>query len=75
MKIRGAKRIQDLIDEHQDMVRLCKRLTEIKCDAEPSTGSFRLHRESCDQNALEELFEQLGFGNLRRQRWEKLITA
>ena len=75
MKMRGAKRIQDLIDEHQDTVRLCKRLTEIKCDAEPSTGSFRLHRESCDQNALEELFEQLGFGNLRRQRWEKLITA
>jgi hypothetical protein len=75
MKIRGAKRIQDLVEEHQDMVRLCKRLTEIKCDAEPSNGSFRLHRNSCDQNALEELFKQLGFGNLRRQRWEKMITA
>ena len=75
MKIRGARRIQDLIEEHQDSVRLCKRLTEIKCDAQPLNGSFRLQREPPDQVALTELFDELGFGSIRRQRWQKLITA
>ena len=75
MKIRGARRIQDLIEEHQDSVRLCKRLTEIKCDAQPLNGSFRLQREPPDQVALTELFDELGFGSIRRQRWQKFVTA
>ncbi len=75
MKIRGARRIQDLIEEHQDNIRLCKRLTEIKCDAQPLNGSFRLRREQSDPEALSELFDQLGFGSLRRQRWQQFLTA
>ena len=72
MKIRGAKRIQGLIDEHQEMILLCKKLTEIKCDVETSYGSFDLTRNQCDFTELQELFDELGFGNLRRERWKKL---
>ena len=72
MKIRGAKRIQGLIDEHQEMILLCKKLTEIKCDADTSYGSFDLTRNQCDFTEMHELFDELGFGNLRRERWKKL---
>lgn len=72
MKIRGAKRIQGLIDEHQEMILLCKKLTEIKCDADASYGNFDLTRNQCDFTEMHELFDELGFGNLRRERWKKL---
>lgn len=75
MKIRGAQRIEALIREHQDNVRLCKRLTEIKCDVELHNGNLNLKPEQPDPEALQELFDELGFGNLRRQRWQKFVTA
>jgi len=73
MGIRGAKRIQGLIEEHQDTIRLCKELTEIKCDAEPLNGSVELQRNQCDDAELEKLFCEIGFGNLRRERWSRLL--
>ena len=54
------------------MILLCKKLTEIKCDVETSYGSFDLTRNQCDFTELQELFDELGFGNLRRERWKKL---
>ena len=75
MKIRGAKRIQGLIDEHQDTILLCRKLTGIKCDAETSYGDFGLERDHCDHTELKELFDELGFGNLRKQRWNNLVSA
>ena len=75
MKIRGAKRIQGLIDEHQDTILLCKKLTEIKCDADTSDGDFGLERDRCDHTALKDLFDELGFGNLRKQRWNNLVST
>ena len=75
MGIRGAKRIQGLIEEHQDTIRLCKKLTEIKCDAEPLNGSVELQRNQCDDAELEKLFCEIGFGNLRRERWGRLLGS
>ena len=72
MKMRGAKRIQGLIEEHQEMILLCKKLTEIKCDAETTHGSYDLTRGQCDFTEMQDLFDELGFGNLRRERWKKL---
>jgi len=74
MGIRGAKRIQGLIDEHQDMILLCKKLTEIKCDAETVSANFELQRGQCDYTELDELFSEIGFGNLRREKWKKLLS-
>ncbi len=74
MKIRGAKRIQSLVDEHQEMIRLCKKLTEIKCDAESLHGDYTLSRGPCDYADLDELFNEIGFGNIRREKWKRLMA-
>lgn len=74
MKIRGAKRIKDLIEAHQDDIILCKKLTAIECDAKISAGSYDLQRNQCDHSDLQQLFEELGFGNLRRERWQRLVS-
>lgn len=71
MKIRGAKRIQGLVEEHQDMILLCKKLTEIDGRAELDSPSTKNH---CDLDALNELFDELGFGALRRERWQRIIA-
>ena len=75
MNIRGAKRIQGLIDEHQDTILLCKKLTEIKCDADTSYGDYGLEPDKCDHTELQDLFEELGFGNHRKNRWKNLTAA
>ncbi len=75
MGIRGAKRIQGLIEEHQDTILLCKKLTEIKCDAETISDDFELQRSQCDYAELDELFTDIGFGNLRREKWKKLLHS
>ena len=74
MKIRGAKRIKELVEAHRDDILLCKKLTEIECNAELPSGSYDLQRSHCDHSDLQQLFEELGFGNLRRQRWQQLLT-
>ena len=75
MKIRGAKRIKELVDAHQDDILMCKKLTAIECNAEMTPGSYNLQRNQCDHSDLHELFDDLGFGNLRRERWKRLVTA
>ena len=72
MKIRGAKRIQTLVKQHQEMILLCKKLTKIKCDAEILNTGFALERGACDFTDLEMLFDELGFGRLRREKWQQL---
>ncbi len=68
MNLRGAKRIQGLIEHHGEHLRLYKKLTTIKCDIDfPDTLS--LQRKSPDFGALERLFEKFGFSRFRRERW------
>ena len=74
MKIRGAKRIKDLVEAHQEDILLCKKLTAIECNAKMSSGSYDLQRNQCDHSDLSQLFEELGFGNLRRERWLRLAS-
>ncbi len=74
MKFRGAKRTQQLLQEHQDAARLSKKLTTIAFDQNLPENSDTLLRQSYDQNALEDLFEQLGFGQYRRERWHSVLS-
>ena len=74
MKIRGAKRIKELVEAHQDDILLCKKLTVIECNAEMANGSYDLQRNQCDHSDLHQQFDELGFGKLRRERWQRLIT-
>ena len=74
MKIRGAKRIQGLIDDHQEELLLYRKLTGIECEAklyEP----VKLKRKTPDFTALNDLFEQLDFGEFRKEKWMRFLKA
>ncbi len=74
MKFRGAKRIQQLLEEHQDLARLSKKLTIIfEDEALPKTAESII-RKTPDKAALQEFFEKVGFGTMRMQRWFKVLN-
>lgn len=73
MQIRGAARIQSLIQEHQDLIRLSRKLTGVCCDIEsvdPAIFSYR----GIDEAAFSALSENLGLSADQRQKWLKLAT-
>ena len=74
MKIRGAKRIQGLIEDHKENLTLYKKLTTIDCDAEFSKP-IELTRKAPDFSALENLFEKFDFSQFRRDRWLNFLEA
>lgn len=75
MKFRGAKRVQTLIEEHQDAARLAKQLTLLAHDDSLPCNDQALARQAYDSAALETLFEHIGFGNFRRQRWHRALAS
>ncbi len=74
MKFRGAKRIQTLLEQHQDDARLSKKLTVTFTDESLPYEASSLQRKAIDKDALENFFEESGFGNMRKQRWYKLLN-
>ncbi len=74
MKIRGAKRIQGLIDEYQEQVLLYRKLTDIHCEVDMDE-SLELKRRTPDFTMLNDLFEQLDFGEFRREKWMRFLKA
>ena len=74
MKIRGAKRIQGLIAEYEDQVLLYRKLTGIECNANLA-DSVKLKRKTPDFTMLNDLFEQLNFGDFRKQKWMNFLKA
>lgn len=72
MKFRGAQRIQRLLEEHAEAVRIARRLTDVKTEADIDPR-IDLARGEPDIEALEALFDQLGFGEPRRRRWAELL--
>ncbi len=74
MKIRGAKRIQGLIAEHEEDVLLYKQLTEIECEAKLSSN-VELERSEPDFTMLNDLFEVLNFNDFRREKWMRFLKA
>ncbi len=74
MKIRGAKRIQGLIDDHQEELLLYRKLTSIECEAKLAEP-VKLKRKTPDFTMLNDLFEQLDFGEFRKEKWMKFLKA
>jgi len=70
MRIRGAGRIQELVQEHQDTIRLSRKLTHIERQADIPFPE--LCQGEPDQEALEELFTHLKFSPARKKRWIEL---
>jgi 5'-3' exonuclease len=74
MKIRGAKRIQGLIDNHQEELHLYKKLTQIHCEVEMNE-SMKLTRSTPNFTMLNDLFEVLNFGDFRREKWMRFLKV
>ena len=71
MKVRGAGRLQALVDEHQDTVRLSRRLTHIALEADIAFPDLRPGEP--DTEALEGLFQELQFSPSRREQWLRML--
>ncbi len=72
MKFRGAVRVAELLDSHADTIRLARQLTGLIRDNSVNT-SLTDYKITPDANALETVFDQLGFSDKRRQRWHNLL--
>lgn len=71
MQIRGAARIQDLISEHQETIKLAKKLTTIVCDIEPvATDIFEVKK--VDPITLRKLCNQLNLSIESTAQWLNL---
>ncbi len=75
MQIRGAKRIQQLIEEHQDTIKLARQLTGIKCDIDEGMirdkqANFKI--SPLDKSLLEKLFTELMLSNESQNKWLSL---
>ncbi len=68
-RLRGAKRLQHLIEEHRDAILLSRRLTGIVCDIEEPDVTAPLDRGEVDREALAALLEQLDFPAARWGEW------
>lgn len=68
MKTRGAKRLQELVGEHQDTVRLARQLTAIYCDV-PDVPQ-NLQRKDKDLVQLQALCERLGLTEQQFNLWK-----
>jgi len=74
MQIRGAVRIQNIISEHQDLIRLSRQLTGIVCDIESvDTEHFKIG--TGDSVALESLCNQLNLSVESTEQWIKLQSS
>lgn len=71
-KLRGAARLQQLIDTHKEGILLARQLTRIHCDAE-LPADLRLQRAPANEQDLSALFDKLDFGPDRRERWNTLL--
>ena len=71
MQIRGAAHIQQLIDEHQDAIKLARQITGIKCNIE-ETQTNHFKTSPLDRDALSELLVELGLSDNTQDKWLKL---
>jgi len=71
MQIRGAARIQNLIEEHQETIKLSRQLTGIQCDIE-EVNFKQFSITKVDQKSLLELCKQLKLDNGVQSKWLKL---
>lgn len=75
MKFRGSARIQQLVEEHQNILPLNKQLTTIVTDADFKGPKHDLRWTGVNETALHGMFDLLDAAPGRRQRWLNLQSA
>jgi len=73
-KLRGAKRLQQLIETHREAILLSRQLTRIVCDIDEADVIRPLQRSKADQEQLETLLRQLSLPNARITAWQELAN-
>ena len=72
MDVRGAGRIEGLVREYAETIRLAHRLTTIDGSA-PLPSGFSCEVAPGDRARLQQLSDELGFGRHRRRQWQKYL--
>lgn len=74
LDIRGAHRIEGLVREHRETIKMAHRLTTI-CRDVALPPDFTSCVGDTDLNRLEALFTSLGFGAYRKRRWTDCLAS
>ena len=74
LNIRGAGRIEGLVREYKETIRMAHRLTTIRCDVD-LPEDFTTHISPRDGERMHALFKHLGFSVYRRRRWDDCLAA
>jgi len=68
LAIRGAKSIHRKLGDHREAAHLARRLTVIETAVESALATPELARSAVDPDRLNQLFDELDFGGMLRQR-------
>lgn len=75
MKLRGAARIQSLLEEHQQAALLSRQLTGIVTDIDMQVGVGDVERRNVDSDAVTAVCNELGLGQMTQTRLLKAIKC
>ena len=73
LKIRGAKRIRNLLQEHRDAALLARRLTGVATDPDMKVGADDSARRTVDRDELAAVCDGLGLGRMTTARLSRTI--
>ena len=73
MQIRGAARIQQLIQDHQENIRMARKLTGIVCDIE-EVAACDFSLGEMNHRSFKTLCKQLDLSYLAKEKWQKLYS-
>ncbi len=74
LDVRGAGRVEGLVREYAETIRLAQRLTTIDGSA-PLPPGLSCEVAPGDRARLQELSDELGFGRYRRRQWQEYLEA
>lgn len=72
--IRGARTLGAKLRRHREDAYLARRLTGIVCDVEEVLADPTVERRAADSALLEDLMDEMGFGQMLRQRLKAAVS-
>ena len=73
LKIRGAARIQNLLQEHRETALLARQLTGVAIDPDLDIGAGDLERRRVSQQDIASVCNELGLGRMTTARLSRTI--
>ena len=73
--VRGAGKLASKLTEHKDKVMISKDLATIRCDAPMEVSNTALTRQPPDLEALNTLYDEIGFGDGLRAQARRIYNS